>query len=109
MARLGVDFRDVSSAGNHPEQRIDYFNSTYQTAIAARIRGEVHHAGDKMFVGAVGLITEAAQARDILENSAQYIKVARTADIQREAEAAQSLTEHGSAEGPMADAVLIAR
>ena len=109
MAGLGVDFLDVSSAGNHPEQRIDFFSSTYQTAIAGRIREELQHAGYTMLVGAVGLITEAGQARDIVETSVRQPEIACSTDIQREAEAAQRLTEDHRLGGPMADAILVAR
>ena len=66
-ADLGVDLLDVSSGGNHPQQRIDMFNSKdYQTRIAAQIRRELKLAGKDMLIGAVGLITEAEQARDIV-------------------------------------------
>ncbi|KAK6431082.1 NADH-dependent flavin oxidoreductase [Oleoguttula sp. CCFEE 5521] len=99
LSPLGVDLLDVSSGGNHPQQRINMFKSKdYQTKIASRIRQELRAAGSQMLIGAVGLITEAQQARGIVETS-----------IKDEAEAAKSMTEaKGSAE-PMADAVLIAR
>lgn len=69
VSELGVDFLDVSSGGNHPEQRINMFRSSdYQTKIAAQIRKELRAAGSKMLIGAVGLITEAEQARGIVED-----------------------------------------
>lgn len=55
----GVDLIDVSSAGNVPDARIAV-GPSYQVWIAERLRG----AG--LPVGAVGLITSAAQAESIL-------------------------------------------
>ncbi|KAL4948065.1 hypothetical protein BDW69DRAFT_203815 [Aspergillus filifer] len=87
LPELGVDLLDVSSAGNHKEQRIQP-NSGYQVDIAGQIRREIHAAGQETLVGAVGLIKEAEAARDIVQG----------AD-----EADQAGKE------PKADAVLIAR
>lgn len=95
VADLGVDLLDVSSGGNHPEQRINMFNSKdYQIKIAARIRSEMKAAGKELLIGAVGLITEPEQARDILEVEKQ------------EAEVAKEMTEGKDA---MADVILVAR
>ncbi|CZT25188.1 probable NADH:flavin oxidoreductase/12-oxophytodienoate reductase [Ramularia collo-cygni] len=92
VADLGVDLLDVSSGGNHPEQKINMFNSKdYQIKIAARIRKEVKAAGKELLIGAVGLITEAEQARDI---------------VQEEAVVAKEMTEGKEA---MADVILVAR
>ncbi|KAL4860854.1 hypothetical protein BDV12DRAFT_204617 [Aspergillus spectabilis] len=66
----GVDLLDVSSGGNHPSQRIEMFESAdYQTKMAGRIREELRLSGSKLLIGAVGLITEANQARDIVQNT----------------------------------------
>ena len=63
-----MDLLDVSSGGNHPEQRINMFDSKdYQIKIAAQIRAELKKENLGLFIGAVGLITEAQQARDIVE------------------------------------------
>lgn len=100
VADMGVDLLDVSSGGNHPSQKINMFDSKdYQTRMAARIRSELRASGKTMLVGAVGLITEAEQARDILEDDAS---------IGDEAAAAARLTD-ASAKAPMADAILVAR
>lgn len=105
---LGVDLLDVSSGGNHPSQRIDGTNTRdYQTKIAARIR-EVIHANDmKLLIGAVGMITEAEQARDIVEQTSptgQQEKV-----IEEEAEIARDVTNSKAGTQPMADVILVAR
>lgn len=103
VSELGVDFLDVSSGGNHPAQRINMFRSAdYQTKIAAQIRKELRAAGSGMLIGAVGLITEAEQARSIVEDE-------NASTIKEEAEAAKAITEASGNGEPMADAVLVAR
>jgi 2,4-dienoyl-CoA reductase-like NADH-dependent reductase (Old Yellow Enzyme family) len=105
LSGLGVDFLDVSSGGNHPRQRINMFNSKdYQIKIAARIRRELRAAGSSMLIGAVGLITEADQARGIVEGAAEA-----EISIKDEAEAAKKMTDTKGNSEPMADAILVAR
>lgn len=103
-ADLGVDLLDVSSGGNHPQQKINMFDSKdYQTKIASRIRKEVRAAGKPMLIGAVGLITEAEQARNIVELDED------DRSIGEEAEAAQKMTDASGEKSPMADCILVAR
>jgi 2,4-dienoyl-CoA reductase-like NADH-dependent reductase (Old Yellow Enzyme family) len=109
VADLGVDLLDVSSGGNHPEQKINMFKSSdYQTKIAAQIRREMKAAGKKLLIGAVGLITEAEQARDIV----QARGIGRD-DVYEEAKVAKQMTEPSGGGGgggePMADVILVAR
>lgn len=100
---LGVDLLDVSSGGNHPSQQINMFASKdYQVKNAARIRKEVKAVGKHLFIGAVGLITEAEQARDIVDDQHENV-------LDEEAQAAKSMTEAISGQEPMADAILVAR
>ncbi|KAF2774024.1 FMN-linked oxidoreductase [Teratosphaeria nubilosa] len=102
VSDLGVDLLDVSSGGNHHSQRINPFAAgDYQTKIAAQIRQELRAAGKPMLIGAVGLITEAEQARDLVE--------ARDASIQDEAKAAMALTDDSRGREPRADVILVAR
>lgn len=71
-AARGVDLVDVSSAGNDPRQRV-VLGPGYQVPFAARVRSE---AG--VPTGAVGLITEPAQAEQVLaEGSADVVLLAR--------------------------------
>lgn len=96
LPSLGVDLLDVSSGGNHPQQRIDPFGN-YQIDIAARVRKELRAAGiNNLFIGAVGGITTASQARDIVEG----------ANIKEEAAAAEAAV---SGPEPKADVILVAR
>lgn len=102
VADLGVDLLDVSSGGNHHQQRINMFRSTdYQIKMAAQIRSAVKAAKKEILIGAVGLITEAEQARDIVEEDA--------ASLQAEAETAKAMTDASAGTEPMADVILVAR
>lgn len=110
VSKLGVDFLDVSSGGNHPAQRINMFRSSdYQTKIAAQIRKELRVTGSQMLIGAVGLITEAEQARGIVEGSISGAPNVNESTIKGEAEAAKAITDVNESGEPMADAVLVAR
>ena len=68
----GVDLIDVSSAGLHHEQKITV-GPGYQVPFAAQVRAEADIA-----TGAVGLITEAQQAEEIIvTGSADVVLLAR--------------------------------
>ncbi|KAF2431017.1 NADH oxidase [Tothia fuscella] len=116
LPSLGVDLLDCSSGGNHPTQQIDPFSAGHeQVKIAGRIRKEVAAAASagtpKLFIGAVGLITEAEQAKDIVAGAGSSENLAGGVDqsIGEEAATAVKLTEkQGNAE-PNADVILIAR
>lgn len=100
LPSLGVDLLDVSSGGNHPNQRINMFDSKdYQTKIAGRIREAIKSENLNLLIGAVGLITEAKQAKDIVEEDRP---------IEQEAAIAEKMTD-AKGKTPMADVVLIAR
>jgi 2,4-dienoyl-CoA reductase-like NADH-dependent reductase (Old Yellow Enzyme family) len=106
VATMGVDLLDVSSGGNIVHQKLNPFDTKdYQTRIAAQIRQEVRNAGGKMFIGAVGLITEAAQARDIVEEGGA-VQQTRDAELAKEAGAAVAMTQGSE---PQADVILVAR
>lgn len=63
MKEWGVDLVDVSTGGNSPLQQIPYIGPGYQVPFAERIRREVG-----IPTGAVGLITTAEQAEEILSS-----------------------------------------
>jgi 2,4-dienoyl-CoA reductase-like NADH-dependent reductase (Old Yellow Enzyme family) len=87
LPATGVDLLDVSSGGNHPQQQINMMDSKdYQTKIAGRIRRAMRGSGLQLLIGAVGLITTAEQARDIVQDD-----------------------RRGGGDEPMADVVLIGR
>lgn len=66
LPALGVDLLDVSSGGNSEHQAIEMHNG-YQVGIAGRIRQTLKTDGVELLVGAVGLITEAEMAREIVQ------------------------------------------
>lgn len=63
LADRGVDLLDVSSAGNHPAQKITP-GPGYQAPFANEIKKAV---GDKIAVATVGTITSGKQANELLE------------------------------------------
>ena len=72
LPSLGVDLLDVSSGGNHEHQRIQP-HSNYQIDIAGQIRKAMKKAHVPLLIGAVGMITEAEQARSILQPSSSSV------------------------------------
>lgn len=100
---LGVDLLDVSSGGNHQSQDMSAFRiPDYQTRHAGRIRRQVKSEGKSLLIGAVGLITGAEQARDLVQDNAE-------ATIAEEARAAEQMTDTEPGRDPHADVVFIAR
>ncbi len=97
LPSLGVDLLDVSSGGNHPLQRINMMSSKdYQTNIAGQIRKDLRTKGVNLLNGAVGLITSAEQARDIVQTGFEGIAAKEISDAQGDKE-------------PKADIVFVAR
>ncbi|KIW88702.1 uncharacterized protein Z519_10748 [Cladophialophora bantiana CBS 173.52] len=102
LPSLGVDLLDVSSGGCHPQQRIQMMSSSdYQSKIACQIRHTLKEANSKLLIGAVGLITQAVQARDIVDDGSDK-------SIRDEAAIANDMTNTRDKE-PMADVILVAR
>lgn len=65
---LGVDLVDISSGGNHHDAQYDVFNGgDKHTAIALKVKQVLQAEGSKLLIGTVGLITEAKQARDLVQ------------------------------------------
>lgn len=68
---LGVDLLDTSSGGNNHEQKIKV-SPDYQLDLTAAIREDLKKTGSKLLLGAVGMITSAERARDIVQNTSSY-------------------------------------
>ena len=77
LASMGVDLLDVSSAGNHPLQKITG-GPGYQAPFAKEIKKAV---GDKMLVSAVGTIASGKQAEEILTGKGEQSMGAEELDI----------------------------
>lgn len=71
LPELGVDLLDVSSGGNASQQKIE-LHPYYQVDLAGEIRTDLKKAGKKMLIGAVGMITKAEMARDIVQNTCPH-------------------------------------
>ncbi|KAE8452668.1 hypothetical protein EG329_013927 [Mollisiaceae sp. DMI_Dod_QoI] len=108
LPALGVDLLDVSSGGNSPKQRIDGVNTKgSHIEIAGRIRNVVQADNLKLLIGAVGMITEAEQARDIVEEASAVTQLENS--IHEEAEVAEEMTNAKDGKQPKADVILVAR
>ncbi|KAJ5088942.1 hypothetical protein N7532_007626 [Penicillium argentinense] len=92
LPELQVDLLDVSSGGNHKDQKLQP-HTNYQIDLAGELRKAIRGAGQTTLVGAVGLITEADVARNIVQGA-------------DEAQATEALL---AGQEPKADAVLMAR
>ena len=66
LAAHGVDLIDVSSAGNHPAQKVGGIapGVAYQAHFAAAVKAAV---GDKVLVSAVGGIRDGKTAQEVLD------------------------------------------
>jgi 2,4-dienoyl-CoA reductase-like NADH-dependent reductase (Old Yellow Enzyme family) len=65
---LGVDVVDCSSGGNSPKQQVKE-GPGYQVPFAERIKKEIPSLG----IAAVGKITDAIQANEIVESGLHYL------------------------------------
>lgn len=82
LPALGVDLLDVSSGGNNAAQTIE-MHSNFQIGIAGQIREALFAAGIKdLLIGAVGMITEAEVAKEIVQASAEEEKTLEITDEQ---------------------------
>ena len=67
----------------------------------------MHADNLKLLIGAVGMITEAEQARDIVEQAGTVAQLKN--GIHEEAKAAKEMTDAKDSKQPMADVILVAR
>ena len=75
LPALGVDLLDVSSGGNNEKQAVTPYNN-FQVGIAGRIREELYKSGIKdLLIGAVGMITEAEAAKEIVEKGDNLVEI----------------------------------
>ena len=108
LPALGVDLLDVSSGGNSPSQHTNGVNSkASHVKIAHRIRNAVHADNLMLLIGAVGMITEAEQARDIVETAGIVAQIEN--GIHEEAQEVKEMTDDKDGKQPMTDVVLVGR
>jgi 2,4-dienoyl-CoA reductase-like NADH-dependent reductase (Old Yellow Enzyme family) len=94
LPALGVDLLDVSSGGNNAAQKLQ-LHPYYQVSIAGRIRETVRAEGLPLLIGAVGMITEAEMARNIVQ-----VDGAAPKQQQQEQQGGQKLDQDLKAESP---------
>lgn len=69
LPELGVDLLDTSSGGNAHQQKIK-LTRDYQLNLTIAIRESLRQSQKKLLLGALGMITAADQARDIVQDGA---------------------------------------
>ncbi|KAF4998734.1 hypothetical protein FGRMN_3060 [Fusarium graminum] len=100
LPKAGVDVLDVSSGGNHHDQKIDIY-PYYQVDLAHQIRTAIRTDGVELLVAAVGFIDNAEMAETILGGSI------RKPDDEHCAVGGNDVPE--TSHGPQADLVLIGK
>lgn len=80
---VGVDILDVSSGGNHPEQKIKVF-ANYQVELAEQIRKAIRKDGLDLLIAAVGMIDNAEMAESIVQTSEPETDGLHSGDINAE-------------------------
>jgi 2,4-dienoyl-CoA reductase-like NADH-dependent reductase (Old Yellow Enzyme family) len=73
LADAGVDVIDVSSGGNHMQQKVAH-GPAYQAYLAFAVKEKV---GDRAFVSSVGGILEASVAEDLLQKGLDLVALGR--------------------------------
>ncbi|KAF4965260.1 hypothetical protein FSARC_6910 [Fusarium sarcochroum] len=101
LPQAGVDILDVSSGGNHHDQKID-IHPYYQVDLASKIRQALHAEGVDMLIAAVGFIDNAKMAESIVHGS--------VSEIDQKSENVNGNSTHKQEKRqPQADLVLVGR
>ncbi|TRX98223.1 hypothetical protein FHL15_000868 [Xylaria flabelliformis] len=83
LPAAGVDLLDVSSGGNNEAQKIN-IHPYYQIDLAGQIREALQKEGLKLLIGAVGMITTAEMAHDIVQQDDSHTSKADVIFIARQ-------------------------
>jgi 2,4-dienoyl-CoA reductase-like NADH-dependent reductase (Old Yellow Enzyme family) len=100
LPEAGVDILDVSSGGNHHDQKID-IHPYYQVDLAGQIQEAIRADGIELLIAAVGFIDNANMAESIVGGGH------RKSD--HEAHTVNGNGAHQKHRGPQADLVLVGR
>ncbi|KAJ4253930.1 NADH-dependent flavin oxidoreductase [Fusarium torreyae] len=100
LPQVGVDVLDVSSGGNHHDQKID-IHPYYQVDLAGKIRQALHAEGIELLVAAVGFIDNAKMAESIVHGSGSR--------IDQKTEYVNGNNADKEKQAPQADLVLVGR
>ncbi|KAI1755091.1 NADPH dehydrogenase [Xylaria castorea] len=83
LPAAGVDLLDVSSGGNIDTQKINV-HPYYQVDLAGQVREALQKEGLKLLIGAVGMITTAEMAHDIVQQDDSHASKADLIFIARQ-------------------------
>jgi 2,4-dienoyl-CoA reductase-like NADH-dependent reductase (Old Yellow Enzyme family) len=100
LPEAGVDILDVSSGGNHHDQKIE-IHPYYQVDLAGQIQEAIRADGIELLIAAVGFIDNANMAESIVDGGH------RKSD--HEAHTVNGNGAHQKHCGPQADLVLVGR
>ncbi|CVK85356.1 related to flavin oxidoreductase [Fusarium proliferatum] len=101
LPQAGVDILDVSSGGNHNDQKID-IHPYYQIDLAYQIRQAIKADGVELLIAAVGFIDNTALAESVVRGNSSFGAVRGTNGTNR-----QNL--RGRHKEPQADLVMVGR
>ncbi|KIL93980.1 hypothetical protein FAVG1_02542 [Fusarium avenaceum] len=99
LLKAGVDILDVSSGGNHHDQKID-IHPYYQVDLAHQIREAIRADGIELLIAAVGFIDNAEVAESIVGNGRMF---------EVGTNGANGNGGHNKHSGPKADLVLVGK
>ncbi|KAI1035506.1 hypothetical protein LB504_006064 [Fusarium proliferatum] len=101
LPQAGVDILDVSSGGNHNDQKID-IHPYYQVDLAYQIRQAIKADGIDMLIAAVGFIDNPAMAESVVRGNS-------TSSTVRETNGRNGVDDRGRYQEPQADLVMVGR
>ncbi|PNP76528.1 hypothetical protein FNYG_09947 [Fusarium nygamai] len=101
LPEAGVDILDVSSGGNHNNQKID-IHPYYQIDLAYQIRQAMKADGVDLLIAAVGFIDNPAMADSVLRGNGGFVAMKKTNGTNGEA----AKRKHDE---PQADLVMVGR
>ncbi|KAF5565898.1 NADPH dehydrogenase [Fusarium napiforme] len=100
LPEAGVDILDVSSGGNHSDQKIDV-HPYYQVDLANQIRQAIKADGVDLLIAAVGFIDNPAMAESVVRGDGVEVK--------QKTNGTTGDAERGKYEEPQADLVMVGR
>ncbi|KAF4444159.1 hypothetical protein F53441_11217 [Fusarium austroafricanum] len=100
LPQAGVDILDVSSGGNHNDQKID-IHPYYQVDLAHQIRQAIQAEGIGLLIAAVGFIDNAAMAESVVHGN--------DPKASNESNGVNGSSSHGKYTEPQADLVMVGR
>ncbi|CVK85872.1 related to flavin oxidoreductase [Fusarium mangiferae] len=101
LPQAGVDILDVSSGGNHNDQKID-IHPYYQVDLAYQIRRAIKADGIDMLIAAVGFIDNPSMAESVVRGNGISSRVRKTNGTNGE-------DDRGRYQEPQADLVMVGR